>query len=97
MASDSVPPLLREEMRARAAELRAKIRHHERLYYVDDAPEISDGEFDELMRKLEGIESSDSSLIEADSPTRRVGGAPREGVEKAAHFFGAAELGERVQ
>ena len=75
MASDSVPPLLREEMRARAAELRAKIRHHERLYYVDDAPEISDGEFDELMRKLE---ASSPPIPASSKPIRRLDelGAP---------------------
>jgi len=67
------------------AELRATLVHHERLYYVDGRPEISDGEFDRLMRDLQILERQHPSLVAPDSPTQRVGGAPREGVEKAEH------------
>src|SRR5271155_4839368 len=62
--------------------LREKIRHHEYLYYVVDDPEISDLEFDKLMRQLKDLEAEHPELITADSPTQRVGGKPREGFVK---------------
>ncbi len=65
--------------------LREKIRHHEYLYYVLDQPEISDAEFDKLMRQLKDLESENPGLITPDSPTQRVGGKPREGFIKVAH------------
>jgi DNA ligase (NAD+) len=65
--------------------LREKIRHHEYLYYVLDRPEISDTEFDKLMRQLKDLETENPSLITPDSPTQRVGGKPREGFVKVAH------------
>ncbi|MGA7360112.1 MAG: NAD-dependent DNA ligase LigA [Candidatus Sulfotelmatobacter sp.] len=65
--------------------LREKIRRHEYLYYVVDQPEISDAEFDELMRELKGLEAAHPDLITADSPTQRVGGKPREGFVKVPH------------
>src|ERR1700728_2643755 len=65
--------------------LREKIRHHEYLYYVLDNPEISDADFDTLMRQLKDLESSNPSLLTPDSPTQRVGGKPREGFVKVAH------------
>ncbi len=73
------------EARRRAAELRTEIVRHERLYYVENRPEISDGEFDGLMRELQALESQHPGLASSDSPTQRVGGNPREGVEKAEH------------
>src|ERR1700680_1541716 len=65
--------------------LREKIRHHEHLYYVLDNPEISDGEFDKLMRQLKDLEAEHPSLVTPDSPTQRVGGKPREGFVKVRH------------
>src|SRR5271170_1015555 len=65
--------------------LREKIRHHEYLYYVVDNPEISDLEFDKLMRQLKDLEAEHPELIAADSPTQRVGGKPREGFVKVPH------------
>ena len=62
-----------------------KIRHHEYLYYVLDQPEISDPEFDKLMQRLKDLEAENPGLITPDSPTRRVGGKPREGFVKVAH------------
>jgi DNA ligase (NAD+) len=56
------------------AGLRERIRHHERLYYVENSPEISDFEFDQLMRRLAALEEQHPELQSADSPTRRVGG-----------------------
>ncbi|MGD9643453.1 MAG: NAD-dependent DNA ligase LigA [Elusimicrobiales bacterium] len=54
--------------------LRAEILRHERLYYVDDTPEITDGEFDALMNRLKALEAAHPELASDDSPTRRVGG-----------------------
>ena len=85
MGSDSTPELGIDEARVRAASLRESLRHHERLYYVEDSPEISDAEFDRLMRDLQDLETRFPGLAEPDSPTERVGGAPREGVEKESH------------
>src|SRR5882762_3881379 len=65
--------------------LREKIRHHEHLYYVLDNPEISDTDFDKLMQQLQQLEAEHPTLITADSPTRRVGGKPREGFVKVRH------------
>ena len=66
-------------------DLREKLRHHEYLYYVLDAPEISDAEYDSLMRELQALEEAHPELVTEDSPTRRVGGKPREGFVKVAH------------
>ena len=65
--------------------LRETLRKHEHLYYVLDQPEISDAEYDELMRKLQKLESQHPELITPDSPTQRVGGKPREGFVKVRH------------
>ena len=65
--------------------LRGKIRHHEHLYFVLDHPEISDAEYDHLMRQLKDLEREHPALITPDSPTQRVGGKPREGFVKIAH------------
>ena len=65
--------------------LRKKIAHHEHLYYVLDAPEITDAEYDRMMRELQALEEAHPELITDDSPTQRVGGKPREGFVKVAH------------
>jgi len=65
--------------------LREKIRHHEYRYYVLDAPEITDAQFDALMNELKRLEAEHPQLIMPDSPTQRVGGKPREGFVKAKH------------
>ncbi|HET9836729.1 MAG TPA: NAD-dependent DNA ligase LigA [Candidatus Angelobacter sp.] len=65
--------------------LRDEIRRHEHLYYVLDAPEIPDAEFDRLMQELKRLEAEHPELITPDSPTQRVGGKPREGFVKVTH------------
>jgi DNA ligase (NAD+) len=67
------------------AALREKIRHHEHLYYVLDAPQISDAAFDKLMNRLKELEAAHPELATPDSPTQRVGGAPREGFQQFRH------------
>ncbi len=70
---------------AEIEKLREEMRRHERLYYVDDRPEISDAEYDALMRRLKELEELHPELASPDSPTQRVGGKPREGFTKVAH------------
>jgi DNA ligase (NAD+) len=65
--------------------LREQLRHHEYLYYVLDQPEIGDAEYDALMRKLQELEELHPETVTPDSPTRRVGGKPREGFVKVRH------------
>jgi len=69
----------------RATELRQQLEHHEHQYYVLDQPEISDAEYDVLMRELKALEEAHPELSSSDSPTQRVGGQPREGFVKVAH------------
>jgi DNA ligase (NAD+) len=70
---------------AKTDALREKIRHHEHLYYVLDAPELDDADFDALMRELKEIEAKHPEWVTPDSPTQRVGGKPKEGFAKVAH------------
>ena len=65
--------------------LREELRRHEHLYYVLDAPEISDAEYDALMNELKKLEAAHPDLVTPDSPTQRVGGKPAEGFKKAQH------------
>jgi DNA ligase (NAD+) len=66
--------------------LREDIRRHEYLYYVLDEPEISDVKFDRMMKELQQLEAAHPELVMPDSPTQRVGGAPRKGVETRQHL-----------
>src|SRR5881396_3875279 len=65
--------------------LREDLRRHEHAYYVLDNPEISDAEYDAAMRRLQALEDLHPELATLDSPTRRVGGKPREGFLKVRH------------
>jgi len=78
-------PAAAKNLTKKIESLREKIRHHEYTYYVLDNPEISDGDFDKLMRQLKDLELVHPELITADSPTQRVGGKPREGFVKVPH------------
>jgi len=69
----------------RAEQLRAELRRHEHLYYVLDAPEVSDAAYDALTNELKRIEAEHPELVTPDSPTQRVGGKPAEGFQKVAH------------
>lgn len=70
-------------MQTEIEKLRALIRYHEHKYYIENQPELSDVDFDALMRELEALEAADPTPIPPDSPTQRVGGG--------------AELGTRLQ
>ena len=65
--------------------LRSDIERHNRLYYVEAAPEISDREYDALLKRLEEIEAQFPELVMPDSPTQRVGGEPLKGFESVRH------------
>ena len=69
----------------RIRELRELIRRHEELYYIQAKPEISDAEFDALLRELRALEEAHPELVTPDSPTQRVGGRPAEGFQTVEH------------
>jgi DNA ligase (NAD+) len=69
----------------RIKDLRQKIEHHNRLYYVADQPEISDAEYDRLFQALKELEEQHPELLTPDSPTQRVGGAPLDELEPVRH------------
>ena len=74
-----------EAAAARAAELRALIRHHDHRYYVLDDPEIPDAEYDRLFQELQAIEAAQPALRAPDSPTQRVGGQVLAGFAPVRH------------
>ena len=74
------------EPEQRLKELRDAIRHHEERYYIHAAPEISDAEFDRLLRELERLEADHPDLVTPDSPTQRVAGRPVEGFPTVEHL-----------
>jgi DNA ligase (NAD+) len=71
--------------RSRTEELRRKILYHERKYYVDNDPQISDQEFDRLVRELVDLEHRFPGLVTPESPTQRVGEKPLDGFPSVAH------------
>ena len=73
------------DVRQRIVQLREELRRHEYLYYVLDQPEITDAEYDALMRELAALEQAHPEFLSPDSPTQRVGGKPREGFVKVRH------------
>ncbi|MEW6572015.1 MAG: NAD-dependent DNA ligase LigA [Bacillota bacterium] len=91
----------REEAKSRIEELRREIEYHNYRYYVLDDPVISDAEFDRLVAELSSLEEAYPEFVTPNSPTQRVGGAPREGLATVRHIvpllslanaFGAEEL-----
>lgn len=76
-----------------AQKLRSEIRHHEFLYYVLDAPEITDAEYDALMRRLQELEAKYPDDVPPDSPTRRVGGKVNPEFTEVRHMTPLLSLG----
>ncbi len=72
-------------VRARVAALRNEIAEHDHRYYVQDAPTVSDAEYDALFRELQALEAKHPSLVTPDSPTQRVAGAPAESFAQVRH------------
>ncbi len=77
--------LTKKQAKERIKILRKKIRYHEHQYYVQDNPEITDAEFDELMQQLLKLEADFPELISEDSPSQRVGGEPLDKFKKVEH------------
>ncbi|MGB9836299.1 MAG: NAD-dependent DNA ligase LigA [Candidatus Saccharicenans sp.] len=77
--------LSREQAQKRIEELRSQITYHEKKYYIDNEPQISDYEFDQLMAELKRLEEAYPEFITPDSPTQRVGEKPVEGFPTVEH------------
>ncbi|MDD5627867.1 MAG: NAD-dependent DNA ligase LigA [Elusimicrobia bacterium] len=77
--------MLPQKTRAEIARLRAEIRDHDRRYYVEDDPVISDTEYDQLMRRLQALEAEYPEAVAPDSPTQRVGGSAVSDFKPARH------------
>mgnify|MGYP001230383547 CR=1 FL=1 len=82
---NSLFDLEQEDARVRHDALSKEIRRHDALYYQNDAPEISDAEYDKLRQELEALEAKHPELIHAESPTQKVGAAPSKGFKKVRH------------
>ena len=72
-------------VKERLAALRDTVSQHQRRYYVEDQPTVSDAEYDALYRELQDLEAAHPHLVTSDSPTQRVGAEPAEGFESVAH------------
>ena len=83
----------RPDPQARVAQLRAQIAHHNERYYQLDAPEISDAQYDALMRELRKLEAAHPQIATADSPTQQVGAAPAAKFAKVRHAVPMLSLG----
>ncbi len=81
------------KVKERIEKLRAEINHHNYRYYVLDSPEISDAEYDELMRELKELEADYPQFLTPDSPTQRVGAAPVEAFGVVEHPLPLLSLG----
>lgn len=95
-----------EEIKTKLDHLRAKLRYHAKKYYVDDAPEISDFEYDRMYAELLQLEAEHPEFDDPDSPSKRVGGKPLDQFEKVTHtvqmnslsdVFSFEELGEFLE
>ena len=91
-----------DKVKQRLEQLRAEINHHNYRYYVLDSPEISDAEYDELMRELKQLEEQYPQFLTPDSPTQRVGATPVEAFGVVEHpqpllSLGNAFSGEELQ
>ena len=76
----------RDEARERIHELRELIRYNDWMYYVKDAPEISDAEYDRVFKELQALEEAHPELASPDSPTQRVAGQPAEKFPPVEHL-----------
>jgi len=83
-------------IKVKAEELRNAISRHNHLYYVLDAPEVSDAEYDALFRRLQELEETHPALRTTDSPTQRVGAAPSEQFASVRHSLPMLSLGNAM-
>ncbi|MCH8864389.1 MAG: NAD-dependent DNA ligase LigA [Chloroflexi bacterium] len=82
-----------EEIKAKINSLKTEINRHNYRYYVMDSPEVSDAEYDALMRELKGLEERYPQLVTADSPSQRIGAAPAEAFGVVEHPYPLLSLG----
>ena len=82
-----------EDTRKRVEKLREEVRYHNRLYHIEDEPEIPDSEYDALYQELESLEAAHPELLTSDSPTQRVGDEPLEGFAEVRHQVPMLSLG----
>ncbi|NQT53078.1 NAD-dependent DNA ligase LigA, partial [bacterium] len=87
-----VPPKIQRE----AEQLRAQLAHHNHCYYVLDAPETSDAEYDRLLRRLQELEAEHPELVTPDSPTQRVGAQPVAAFGTVRHTLPMLSLGNAL-
>jgi DNA ligase (NAD+) len=85
-----------EQLEAEAESLREQINHHNYRYYVLDDPEITDAEYDQLMRRLEELEQAHPEVRTPDSPTQRVGAAPSQEFRIVQHRTMMLSLGNAM-
>ncbi|MCB9477057.1 MAG: NAD-dependent DNA ligase LigA [Deltaproteobacteria bacterium] len=96
MSPSDSPDLTVDEAKARIAQLSAELRRHNRLYYEEDRPEISDAEYDALFRELQALERRFPDLVAPDSPTQSVGSRPAEKFDKYTHALPMLSLGNAM-
>ena len=89
----AVDDLTEAEAAKELARLATEIAHNDALYYQQDAPEISDADYDRLRQRNEAIEARFPKLVRADSPAKRVGAAPVDGFGKVTHRVPMLSLG----
>src|SRR5262245_51926731 len=92
-SNKAVDRLSEAEAAAELEQLAALIAHHDELYYRQDAPEISDADYDRLRQRNAAIEARYPRLVRADSPSRRIGAAPVEAFGKVRHAVPMLSLG----
>ena len=85
--------LTRAEAEAELERLAREISHHDERYHGQDAPEVTDAEYDALRRRNDAIEARFPDLVRDDSPSRRVGAAPSSGFAKVTHAAPMLSLG----
>ena len=88
--------MTRADAAQRITELRAQIHHHDYLYYVENRSEITDAEYDALMRELKALEAEFPDLVTADSPTQRVAGVAVEAFQPVEHRVAMLSLDNAV-
>ena len=97
MAEQDIEALTVEQARAELARLAAEIARHDARYHTDDAPEISDGDYDALRRRNAAIEAAHPDLIREDSPSHRVGAPVADGFAKVSHAVQMLSLGNAFE
>ena len=97
MAEQDIEALTVEQAQAELARLAAEIARHDARYHTDDAPEISDGDYDVLRRRNAAIEAAHPDLIREDSPSHRVGAPVADGFAKVAHAVQMLSLGNAFE